>query len=681
MNAPNRHPDGRGPLARGGFTLVELIVAIGAVLLVSLGVGQIFAAVGRLTSFGKASAEIDTNARLLEQKLREDFDGFRRMAPEDTFLAIRMREIGDFSRDGDSIDAGERPVYLTPEDQQEDQRNGLLPYEILSAGGANEIRSRAVTSRLDEIVFLARAPEGRPYASQQIDLDPGAGPVTTHVARMYWGHALRPRLDDSFDPNDPTDPPLRQYTPDGDFGMPADPTELFTPGDPDTQPFIPRGRNRYAGEWMLARQPLLLYGGLAAGHASGTANPSEPFPIGVNREFAPYINDLETLRRYKTRGSSGAGQDLRLNPPGDLPILWDSAWPDPKPISWGRVDICAQDERDVRRWFERQAFYDSTINPPMPLPASAGAFSAGFDSVYDFLTTDNGWAFAPNGPMGARFTMRGAGTTFPDDVTALNLRMLRSTIAGAFSRMLADDAVLPVRRMPDNSERLQPEDAAMDLHAIISSRCSNFEVAWSDGRRAIQDINYDQDSNNTDEIAPGDLIWFDISPALPPATPTTPLPTFNRRNTFEEWRQFEITEGRPQTDMEFRYSENSPRVEVPGGVFTSSNDYNGAGVWSNGFLLMQAQNNRPASIPPGVYSTAITGGERDADDPDGNDREPNELLCIWGFRLPTADGGYGAPWPKPAFIRVRVTLHDSQFRIPGGKSYEFIFSLRPDSSS
>lgn len=680
MTAPNRHSARREPQARGAFTLVELIVAIGAVLLVTLGVGQIFAAVSRLTSFGRASAEIDSAARLIEQRLREDFDGFRRMAPEDTFLAIRMREIGDFSRDGDALDAGERPVYLTSEDQQEDQRNGLLPYEILNSGGANEIRSRAVTSRLDEIVFLARAPEGRPYASQQIDLDPGAGPVTAQVARIYWGHALRPVFDAEYDPqNGSDDHALRQYTPDGDFGMPADPGELFTPGDPDTQPFIPRGRNRYAGEWMLVRQPLLLYGGLAAGHAGPNNDPAPPFAIGANREFAPYINDLETLRRYKARGSSN--DEFRLNPPDTLPILFDTRWPDPRLISWGRVDICAQDERDVRRWFERQAYYDSTINPPMRYPAAAGAFSAGFDSAVDYVMqspSDVSGFFEVNGPLGARETLRSLNSTFAEDVMLWNLRSLRSAIAGSFSRILADDALAPVRRMPDNTDRVQPEDAAMDLHAVISSHCSNFEVAWSDGRRAIREIDFDGDG--LDEIAPGDLIWFDISPARPPAAPGNPFPAFNSlRHTFANWRAFEIDEGRPQTDSDFWYTDQRPRSEVPGGVMALPDE---SGLWGTGNLLLHAQNHRPETLPPGVYSTAITGGERDASDPVGNaGREPNELLAIWGFRLPTADGGYGAPWPKPAYIRVRVTLHDSQFRIPGGKSYEFVFSLRPDSSS
>jgi len=661
-----------------GFTLTELIVAIGAVLLVSYGVGQIFSSVGQLTSYGRASAEIDAMARQIEQRLREDFEGFARMKPEDTFMAIRMREIGDYSRDADSTDAFERPIYLTPEDLEADQREGLQPYEIVNLGSADEIRSKAVTRRLDEILFFARAPEGRPFVSQQIDPSRTGGVVTAPVARIYWGHALRPQLDANFDPeNSASGYPERQWTPDGDFGMPANPTELYSPGEaPDAPPFIPRGRNRYAGEWILARQPMLMFGGLAAGHPTNLGDPIGPFPIGVNREFAPFINDLETLRRYTLRGATNA---LQLNPPGGHPIFDDTGWPDPRLITWGRVDICAQDERDVRRWFEGQAWYDSTLNPPMAIPSPASPFSTGFDSTIDFLVGDNGWLDEPNGPTWMRTVIRDAGS--PEAVLYENLRGLRSAIAGAFTRLLADDLLTRPNRMPQNTDRIQSEDNSMDFHAILSSRCSNFEIAWSDGRRAVVDINYDQDADDTDEIKAGDLIWFDGSPALPPVTANSPLPTFERRNRFEDWRQFEIAEGGdPLTTGSFEYTAQRPRVEVPGGIFNMGDDYDSPTVWGDNILMVHALNNDPTGIPPGTYSTAITGGERDAGSPTGIDREPNEMLNIWGFRLPTADGGYGAPWVKPAFIRVRITLHDDQFRIPGGKSYEFIFSLRPESS-
>jgi len=665
--------------ARRGFTLTELIVAIGAVLLVTLGVGQIFSAVGRLTSVGKASAEIDATARLLEQRLREDFEGFRRMAPDETFLAIRMRELGDVSRNG-VADGTERPIYLTADDLQADRSEALNAYEVLYVGEPRELRSRAVSRRLDEIIFLARAPAGRPFVSQQQDPGGSGTTITAPVARIYWGHALRPRLDDDFTPEPMSTgaetTPLRQWTPDGDFGTPSTAIEQYKPGDPNTAAFIPRGRNRFASEWMLARQPLLLFGGFAAGNPSGGSSPSPPFAIGANREFAPYVSDLESMRRYTTRGNAGTA--LRQNPPESDPILWASEYPDPRLLQWGRVDICAQDERDVRRWFEGQAWW-ANLSPAMPLPVPATPFDAGFDSVFELRVGDPNWAVDPNGPLYMRAVPRDVGDD-PVETVYQNLRSLRSAIASTFLRLMADDAVSRMQRMPDNQFREQSEDAAMDLHAVLSSRCSNFEVAWSDGRRAIRPIDYDADG--APEIQPGDLIWFDVSPAIPPGT-TNPGSNF-RRHTFDDWRHFETELGQAVTDRPFVYSARSPRAEVPSGAFYNpANDWDGGSIWTSGNprLLLRSQNDNPGGIPPGEYSIAATGGDRLPGDASGVSAEPNELLAIWGFRLPTADGGYGEPWIKPAFIRVRVTLHDEQRRIKDGKTYEFIFSLRPDNPS
>jgi hypothetical protein len=339
------------------------------------------------------------------------------------------------------------------------------------------------------------------------------------------------------------------------------------------------------------------------------------------------------------------------------------------------VDICAQDAGDVRRWLEGQAWYDSTIaNPRMGLPQPATAFSAGFDSVFEPIWDASGGTIDPdpiNEPMWMRSTMRSLGaSSVPEDVTNDSLRYLRSAIASCFFRPLADDTVTRVRRAMGPTDTQQPEDATMDLHAILSSRCSNFEIAWSDGRRAVRPIDYDGDL--VDEIAPGDLIWFDISYANVGA---------NRRRTFQEWRFFEEQAGEPQTDRPFTYTDANPRVEVPGGVYVKllTEDPPAApDPWAN--LLRHAVSADPAGIAPGEYSSAITNGERPANNPDGQDAEPNELLAIWGFRLPTGDGGYGRAWPKPAYIRVRITLHDAQNRISGGKQYEFVFSLQSDLS-
>src|SRR5690606_8883341 len=110
-------------------------------------------------------------------------------------------------------------------------------------------------------------------------------PVSAPVARIYYGHGLRPKPDLEYDPmNPPLDRnvPMRHWLPDGDFAQRAGEINRFESGVPVT------GRNEYAGSWQLLRQPLLLYGGLAAGPPVGAPSQARsPMPDGL--AYAPFI--------------------------------------------------------------------------------------------------------------------------------------------------------------------------------------------------------------------------------------------------------------------------------------------------------------------------------------------------------------------------------------------------------
>ena len=68
-----------------GFTLVEMLVAIGAVALVSVGLAAIFQTVGRTVTTGKRVSQLTQQAAILESQMREDFAKMTR----DGFLVIR----------------------------------------------------------------------------------------------------------------------------------------------------------------------------------------------------------------------------------------------------------------------------------------------------------------------------------------------------------------------------------------------------------------------------------------------------------------------------------------------------------------------------------------------------------------------------------------------------------------
>lgn len=652
----------RGRSARGGFTLTELLVAVGAVGLLTVGIGQIFKSVTKLTSSGQAVAELDAVARALEAQLRADFDAFNRLPPEQSFLVIRMREEGDLNRNGAlEPNEGEIALYATPEDRDADRREGVAAYGSTNVGGV-VTRSRAVSRRLDDMAFLALAPADEPYRSAQAVQTPGqaASAPTSRFARIYWGHALRPRLDPTPLQNTSTGQllPARQYIPDGNFGdAPGAQMTLGYPGFTGT--VLATGRNEFASRWLLARQPMLLFGGSAAGNSAN----SYDAPLGWDTEYAPYIRDLEGSRRIEQLGIGMMEPDAGSNPNYRIPTSGQSetGYPNPRYAFHGRVDVCAQDIDDVRRWLEGRAPVGSQGNRPPPY---AGAFSAGS------LFVDASMAPVANPELWQRQVFTNAQATIDQ-----NLIGLRSAIAGTLARPQADDAPARIDRAPTANNALlptfeAPEDGLMDLHAILASRCSSFEVAWSDGTRASQDIDFDADPNTIPDYRSGDLIWFDISVAT--------INNQAERSLQRQWQAAsEFNDARRRTSPPIPQLGVTP-INAPGPQIEVANGNQG---------LYRGTNDPPVnlmmSIVPqgsggvdGDYHVSLTGG---APVTTGSP-VPNEVVSVWGFRLPTGDGGYGAPWPKPKFIRVRVILHDAQFRIPGGKQFEYVFALTPAQS-
>lgn len=563
-----------GP-GRGGFTLIELIVAIGAVVLLSVGIGQVFTQVQRLVGTGSAVADVDQLARSIERQMREDFDALRRTPQDETMLAIRSRRVGDIST----------PLFLTADDREFESRNEISPY-----AQPPDPRSRALTVRLDEILFLGTAREvGGFRTKQQTGED---GPVAVDVARIYYGHGLRPQIDENYDPSEPLSEdnyPVRQLVPDG-VGVTGG-----VWGDAFGLRF---SRNEFAGDFMLLRHELLLASGDVACAPGGDGFTS----IGVDREYAVLIRDQQAAERLL----------LFDNPDTQPPPGARNA--QPTLLRHGRTDICAQGPQEVRRWLEGRAD---------PGPTAA-------DAAYPDATALTGGCFDgyiasgppspnPDSPLWVRPNIASAinGTA----LRARTRRGLLTAIAGCFNRYLAESEPPVILRQDTSDTGLaqlvaQPENAAMDLHAVIASRCSSFEVAWSDG--TIWEESDDLlDLNDELRARPGDIVWFDLD--------------LTRRDF---WDANPAYRQQVPNDPEIRPQERSGLLYLASG--------------------------------PVTYDADATGGATE------------EYMAIWGFREPDLSGGYSSTaWRKPELIRVRMTLHDRQFRLDGGKQYEFIFSLDP----
>lgn len=648
------------------FSLTELIVAVGAAAILTASVGLLFRNVGDLSSSGVAAANLDATARVIERQMRDDFAALSKLSPEESFFAIRFREIGDIDRNESvEFDQGERAIYLTEDGRAADLDAGVDPYQ--RDANADPI-SAAITTRLDEMIFLG---EGEFVSAQSFG---GQRAVEAPHARIYWGHGLKPLPDPEFDSDgdylDPTTgqriSAIRQYVPDGDFGTRAGDLFDFASGTPAERSETSTGRNEYATGWSLARQAALLYGG----NAPATSFPIDPYTQTIgDRFFAPYIADVVLFNRYADwRPFYPFAPDLGESRLDDEPLIAEPAW-----LSGGRVDIVAQDRADVQRFLEGEL---PRLNNTRPINF-AGAFAAGvFNAPRTTLSFPSGLNALEiiNQPLWLREAdgVLDLEPTTPTDV--YNLVGVQSAIAGVFTRPLLDDRVPEVlsrRYNPGAANfRERPEVEAMDTHALIAPRCSRFEIAWTDGSIAIEEI--DVDSDGVIDYQAGDAIWFDISPIL------NPDGSILRRNTLAAWinsidalrvrfadpryNDSSLTLLNLQREARYLFPEviQDDRLADPSGVTP---------VMPGERQLFAGFGSRPL-----LYSPLFTGGSLLLPD---SDQPGPEAFAIWGFREPVSDGRFVRPWSKPTLIRVRMTLHDRELRSEEGRDYEFVFSISP----
>jgi len=562
-----------------------------------------------------------------------------------------MREIVDIDRSGSlQTNNGEVALYLNAEDRDADRSdisNALLDNPYAEGG-------RAVTRRVDEMMFIGfNGANG--YTSYQLDPDTAAGDSTAQFARIYYGHGLRPSPDANWPPEDLSNPlvassPERWFIPDGDFGTSpnpvlgtADPLLLenrFTAIAPTDFPET-TGRNEFGSQWTLGRQPLLLYGGEAAGYQTTGSAFNLP-RIGARREFAPYIRDLENEQRID-------GMDNQIVTDSDL---LDDGFMIPdisnyRRIRDGRVDICAMTPLDVRRWVEG-------ADPMYPGIVTGRPFSSG--RLLNIVGADAMNPDTVNNPLWVR-------SNIPGTQEEQNRAAAQRAIAGMFSRIQMDPTPPVIVRAPRPTlDSPQPEDAMMDLHAALATRCSNFEIAWGDGSTALLDI--DVDGDGLIDIRRGETLWYDIRPINSSDTNVV-------RSTYRNWSELQnsglINLQSSDVDLWNRTEISAGDSPVdPADFFvldTGRVDDNTPSAQS----MIGAGPTVPQATEGPVYSTLLTGGAHDAE---------NETLVIFPFRRPNGDG-WGEAWDKTILLRVRVTLHDSLDRLPEGKEFEFIFTLDP----
>lgn len=208
------------------FTLVEVLVAIGAVAIVAVGLAAIFDSVGKTVSGGRRVSLLNQYGALIESRMRRDFDRMTR----DGVLVIRQQW-------SDGTSAGANP-------------DGVV--DLVNAPGPDRVRlhasqpaSQSRARRMDEIVFFVR---DRVRTARQ-PLHPGVI-AQSDEARIYYGHAMRyapPNLDETDTGNQYFYPNPEWYN-NETFGSLDSPLGKDAAGNP----------NRFASEWILLRHQTLL---------------------------------------------------------------------------------------------------------------------------------------------------------------------------------------------------------------------------------------------------------------------------------------------------------------------------------------------------------------------------------------------------------------------------------------
>jgi len=275
----------RRPKRRRAFTVVEMLIAVGAVALIGVGLAQLFERTGETVRIGRRVSAMNEHAALFERTMRADLQAISRNG----FIVIRHREVGDPNGQGIALS----PTDRTPKLEQ---------------------RRR----RVDQFAFFT---EGR-VSSLREPLHPDKHAAGS-AARVWYGHGLsRPGVNEAsiYDDNAAADT----------FGAPA------STGGP--------GAAQFAGDWMLLRQQTVLarpqIGSTApVGTASAQADPSittewadSAVQVGL-QPASPTIFRSENLQGFGTVGWARVGDA----PPSSQPL-----------IASGIIDVASMDLSQVR---------------------------------------------------------------------------------------------------------------------------------------------------------------------------------------------------------------------------------------------------------------------------------------------------------------------------------------------
>lgn len=482
----------------GGFTLLEILIAVGATALIAVGIASIFQSVGETVRVGKRVSALNQTAAQIERHMREDFRNLDRRG----FMVIRNSLAVTRDVFNGRVDASD--VELYPDDNRPRRR------------------------RVDEVMFFASGD----YVSARPPLD-DRFVARSNSARIYYGHGQRwvPQSAQAFS-NSPYHTPISADITDsrdaraGAFSAYA---ALLNDAGLGQQPSGGRvNPNQYASSWILARQVTLLRPPMPSAAAAPS---SSVFDVATD---SPLLRDtpvqiaLQPAMPTIFRGISRAGRCFVQNYSGQNDTdtglgrpVWQSAVtlnsirPDaeagsiPSSAS-GLVDIAATSVPEIMSFVQ-----GSPINGLAFAPSEI----AGCNFLPATFTRSNGLALAQAWMLEA-FPSNSPHMTFvagspgfeAQRVDAIDQRRVRvETYPPGLVEAMRQTAAPNSQAAREQAVRLA--DQQMLLNQAFIPGVSEFIVEWSFGKRGLDQANRRNVTiNGVVQDVRNQILWHGLRP-------------------------------------------------------------------------------------------------------------------------------------------------------------------------